>query len=91
MKKKFFLGLNGTEPGEKRNTISLSNGWNKFIKRRTSEKKIHIFRCTVILFILLSKSGDTINKVRMSFFDLFWSFTWQQMAVPFNPDPNNIK
>jgi hypothetical protein len=67
-------------------------GWITFIKRPTSEKEIHFsFRGTVILFILLSISGDTIKKIKMSFFDLFWSFTWKQMALPFNLDPNNIK
>ncbi len=89
LKGKKILGLNGTEPGAKRNTIFLCNGWIKFIERRTSENSIHFsFRITIILFIRLSISGDTIKKVKMSFFDLFWSFTWQQMAVP---DPNNIK
>jgi hypothetical protein len=34
------LGFNGTEPGSKRNTIFLCNGWIKFIERRTSEKEI---------------------------------------------------
>jgi hypothetical protein len=38
MKKK-NVWLNGTEPGAKRNTIFLCNGWIKFIKRRFSEGK----------------------------------------------------
>jgi hypothetical protein len=42
------------------------------IKRRTSEKEIHLsFRGTVILFILLSVSGDQIKKVTM-FFSIFF-------------------
>ena len=68
MKKK-NLWLNGTEPGAKRNTIFLCNGWIKFIEKRTSEKEIHFsFRITAILFILLSINGDTIKIVMMSFF-----------------------
>jgi hypothetical protein len=58
-----FGGLNGTEKGEKRNTIFLCNGWFKFIKRRSSEKEIHFsFRSTFILFILLSRSRETKKK-----------------------------
>jgi hypothetical protein len=67
-----FLGLNGTEPGAKRNKIFLCNGWIKFIKRHTSEKEILFsFRIAVILFILLI-SGDTIKKSKDVFFRSFW-------------------
>jgi hypothetical protein len=49
MKEKQILGLNGTEPGAKRNTFFLCIGWIKFIEKRTSEKEIHFsFRITVI-------------------------------------------
>jgi hypothetical protein len=72
-RKNKFLGLNGTEPGVKRNTIFLCNGRIKYIERRTNEKEIHFsFRITVILFILLSLSGDTIKKVKMFFFSIFF-------------------
>jgi hypothetical protein len=72
IKEKKFLGLNGTEPGVKRNTIFLFNGWIKYIRSCTNEKEIHFsFRITVILFILLRISGDTIKKSKEVFFDLF--------------------
>jgi hypothetical protein len=57
---------------EKRNALFLCNGWIKFIKRRTSEKEIYFsLRSTVILFILLSISGDT-KKSKDVFFSIFF-------------------